>query len=112
MEAVERAIRSEKGYGNSVTIEKDALQCIARQSLGDVRYALNLLELAVVLSKDKTITMELLSSIPNVSNQRTSKEGDGHYIPHIKLGVDQQMRDFGQAATAIEAFADVLEMRK
>ena len=31
-------------------------------------------------------------------------------IPHIKLGIDQQMRDFGQAATAIEGFADVLEM--
>ena len=29
-------------------------------------------------------------------------------IPHIKLGVDQQMRDFGQASTAIQAFADVL----
>ena len=29
-------------------------------------------------------------------------------IPHIKLGVDQQMRDFGQAATAIQAFADVI----
>ena len=27
---------------------------------------------------------------------------------HIKLGVDQQMRDFGQASTAIQAFADVL----
>ena len=33
-------------------------------------------------------------------------------IPHIKLGIDQQMRDFGQAATAIQAFADVLEMNK
>lgn len=33
-------------------------------------------------------------------------------IPHIKLGVDQQMRDFGQAKTAIQAFADVLEMNK
>ncbi|MBQ2830500.1 MAG: 2-hydroxyacyl-CoA dehydratase [Oscillospiraceae bacterium] len=33
-------------------------------------------------------------------------------VPHIKLGIDQQMRDFGQAATAIQAFADVLEMRK
>lgn len=33
-------------------------------------------------------------------------------IPHIKLGIDQQMRDFGQAQTAIQAFADVLEMRK
>ena len=29
-------------------------------------------------------------------------------IPHIKRGVDQQMRDFGQASTAIQAFADVL----
>ena len=29
-------------------------------------------------------------------------------IPHIKLGVDQQTRDFGQASTAIQAFADVL----
>ncbi|WP_312634670.1 (R)-2-hydroxyglutaryl-CoA dehydratase subunit beta [Oscillibacter sp.] len=31
-------------------------------------------------------------------------------IPHIKLGVDQQMRDFGQARTAIQAFADVLSL--
>ncbi|WP_283609600.1 (R)-2-hydroxyglutaryl-CoA dehydratase subunit beta [Faecalispora anaeroviscerum] len=30
-------------------------------------------------------------------------------VLHIKLGVDQQMRDFGQAATAIQAFADVLK---
>lgn len=31
-------------------------------------------------------------------------------IPHIKLGIDQQMRDFGQAKTAIQAFSDVLSM--
>lgn len=36
---------------------------------------------------------------------------DAAGIPFIKLGVDQQMRDFGQAATAIQAFADVLAMR-
>ncbi len=29
-------------------------------------------------------------------------------IPHIKLGIDQQMRDFGQARTALQAFSDVL----
>ena len=28
--------------------------------------------------------------------------------PHLRLGIDQQMRDFGQASTAIQAFADVL----
>jgi len=33
---------------------------------------------------------------------------DNAGIPHIKLGIDQQMRDFGQASTAIQAFADVL----
>ena len=33
---------------------------------------------------------------------------DAAGVPHIKLGVDQQMRDFGQASTAIQAFADVL----
>jgi len=30
-------------------------------------------------------------------------------VPHIKLGIDQQMRDFGQARTAIQAFADMME---
>lgn len=32
-------------------------------------------------------------------------------VPHVKLGIDQQMRDFGQARTAIQAFADVLSMQ-
>lgn len=36
---------------------------------------------------------------------------DAAGIPHIKLGVDQQMRDFGQASTAIQAFADVLSFQ-
>ena len=36
------------------------------------------------------------------------KELDAQNIPHIKLGIDQQMRDFGQARTALQAFADVL----
>lgn len=32
-------------------------------------------------------------------------------IPYIKIGVDQQMRDFGQARTALQAFADVLALQ-
>lgn len=36
---------------------------------------------------------------------------DNAGIPHVKLGIDQQMRDFGQARTAIQAFADVLSMQ-
>lgn len=37
------------------------------------------------------------------------KAMDEAKIHHIKLGIDHQMRDFGQAATAMEAFADVLQ---
>jgi bcr-type benzoyl-CoA reductase subunit C len=33
-------------------------------------------------------------------------------VPHVKLGLDMQMRDFGQVRTSLQAFADVLEMRK
>ena len=33
---------------------------------------------------------------------------DAQHIPHVRLGIDHQMRDFGQARTAIQAFADVL----
>ena len=35
---------------------------------------------------------------------------DAAEIPHIKLGINQQMRDFGQASTAIQAFADILAL--
>ena len=45
-------------------------------------------------------------------SKRVTKALDDAGIPHIKLGIDQQMRDFGQARTAIQAFADVLELNK
>ncbi len=33
-------------------------------------------------------------------------------IPYIKIGMDQQMTDFGQARTSLQAFAELLSMRK
>ena len=44
-------------------------------------------------------------------SKRLRKALDAAGIPHVKLGVNQQMRDFGQASTAIQAFADVLAMQ-
>lgn len=32
-------------------------------------------------------------------------------IPYVKIGMDQQMTDFGQARTSLQAFAEVLNMR-
>lgn len=37
---------------------------------------------------------------------------DTEKIPSLQLGYDHQMTDFGQAETALQAFKDVLEMRK
>ena len=34
---------------------------------------------------------------------------DAANVPYIKLGIDQQMRDFGQAATALQAFAEQVQ---
>jgi len=33
-------------------------------------------------------------------------------IPYVKIGMDQQMTDFGQARTSLQAFSDMLSMRK
>jgi bcr-type benzoyl-CoA reductase subunit C len=32
-------------------------------------------------------------------------------IPSVKIGMDQQMRDFGQAATSLQTFAELLRMK-
>ena len=36
---------------------------------------------------------------------------DDAHIPHIKLGIDQQMRNFGQVETSLQALADVLSLQ-
>ncbi len=36
------------------------------------------------------------------------KSLDAHHIPNVKIGVDQMTADFGQAQTALEAFAESL----
>lgn len=33
-------------------------------------------------------------------------------LPNIKIGYDQQMRDFGQASTSLQAFTDVLSLHR
>ena len=79
LQALRHALDHERGFGGRLQADEDALRFIAERSNGDVRYALNLLELASVLSEDDRITRALLDHCQIVPNQRTSKEGDGHY---------------------------------
>lgn len=79
LQALRHALDHERGFGGRLQADEDALRFIAERSNGDVRYALNLLELVSVLSEDDRITRALLDHCQIVPNQRTSKEGDGHY---------------------------------
>ena len=79
LQALQHALEAERGFDGSLRVDEDAMRFIAAQSNGDVRYALNLLELASVLCEDGHVTRALLDHCQMVPNQRTSKEGDGHY---------------------------------
>ena len=71
----------------------------ARKELPEVAHRLGLKKALVVTDKG-LVKFGVAKMVTDVLDEAG--------IPHIKLGVDQQMRDFGQASTAIQAFADVL----
>lgn len=75
--ALHRAIASEKGLNHSVTIDEEACKTIARHVNGDIRYALNILEIAS--NVDKHITKETISQFAQIPNISMDKDDDGHY---------------------------------
>lgn len=77
-QAIEKAIQSEKGLNNSVKIEEDAKAIIARQSGGDIRYALNILEICAIAS-DGIITQDVVNQYSQIPNMGIDKDGDGYY---------------------------------
>ncbi len=50
-QALQNAIHHPDGLNDRVTIEEEALHIIARHSNGDIRYALNILEICAVASE-------------------------------------------------------------
>ena len=57
------------------------------------------------------LLMQQFCDLEEMEYPYLKKALDDAGIPHIKIGVDQQMRDFGQARTALQAFADVLALQ-
>lgn len=62
-----------------ISIKENALKYIAHVSSGDFRSALNTLEMAYYISKDKKVTLELLNTIEHKPILYTDKNGNGHY---------------------------------
>lgn len=73
------AIASEKGFNNSVSIQEDALDLICAQSFGDIRFALNLLELCAFACENHVIEASLVRIYAQNPNLTINKDGDSHY---------------------------------
>lgn len=75
IKGLKRASKSLDG----IKLNRDALEYIAGVSNGDFRSALNTLEMAYYMSKDKKITLEVLKAIEDKPVLYTDKNGNGHY---------------------------------
>lgn len=76
-QALYNAIHSEKGLNNSVTIDDDACEVIAHHVNGDIRYALNILEICTQV--DTHITKQTVTQFAQIPNISMDKDDDGHY---------------------------------
>lgn len=87
---IENSITDERGLNNKVVLEQDEKKLIAQLSNGDARSALNILDIAFHLSKDKKIVRE---DILNGAQKtlRYDKDGEEHY--NIISAMHKSMRD-------------------
>lgn len=76
---LKNALLSPKGLNNEFSVEEGLLENIAELSGGDVRYALNVLEILSLSAKDNYLTIENLNE--NIKNAKSmiDRNEDGHY---------------------------------
>ncbi len=78
-EGILHAMKVEEGLNDQYTIEEDALDLICDTVNGDIRWALNLLEISAILSKDGKITADVVRENCHNVNNRSFGSDDGHY---------------------------------
>ena len=78
-QALLKAISNKDGLNDSCTISDDALSLIAEVANGDIRFAINILELSSFICQNNKIEVEDVKEQCKVANQRTFASEDGHY---------------------------------
>lgn len=78
-QALLKAISNKDGLNDSCTISDEALTLIAEVANGDIRFALNVLELSSFICQNNKIEVEDVREQCKVANQRTFASEDGHY---------------------------------
>ena len=80
LRAVRRALRITKEYfGEESQVEDGVEEHIASTCGGDVRKAINAVEMLALASAGKTITMEDAQQVAQKSSMRYDRDGDAHY---------------------------------
>ena len=78
-EGLNHALKCDKGLKNEYSIDEDALDLICDSVNGDIRWALNILEISSILAEDKHITKKIVSENCKNVNDRSFGSEDGHY---------------------------------
>lgn len=75
---LKKAIESPFGLDSKIKMEDNAIQFIAKSSGGDMRFALNYLEV-ISMSNKKIITLDDVKQVIKVPNYSMDKDEDEHY---------------------------------
>lgn len=76
--ALDRAVNHPQWY-QKTTIQQAAKQQLARYANGDLRYALNVLEISALSVKDQEITIDVIMQHLPIKNLAFDSDGDGYY---------------------------------
>src|SRR5699024_10985708 len=78
-EDIKKGLEKASKYLKGIKIDNDALNAIIRLSSGDLRSAINLLEIAYYGTKDKHVTLETVENINSKAIFFSDANEDGHY---------------------------------
>ncbi len=79
IKALQNALQHKNGLQGNYQISEEALLLIAQGCGGDIRFALNTLELASLICEENNIRVEDVRSFAQLPNHGVDKDGDGHY---------------------------------
>ena len=90
LEDIKTGILKASNYLKGIVLDDDALSTIARLSSGDLRNAINLLEVAYYGSSDKHVTLDVVKNINAKAIFFSDANEDGHY--DVLSGLQKSIR--------------------
>jgi len=79
LDALTRALRHPDGFKEEIQASQKVLSLIVRACNGDIRYALNLLEICALATTDAIITEGIVNQYCRIIASDSEDQGDGYY---------------------------------